>query len=142
MVSSTNLFHELVDRSAHGDQEALSSLLVAEHQSLWLGLLRRVAASETEAAPGGDRHAAQRAHNAILSAFAAPTSPVHDAARRKALLLALTEPAPRLRAAAAEALGRRGDSAAIGHLARLLDDADDHVRVAAVRALGAIDDPP
>jgi DNA-binding transcriptional MerR regulator len=55
------------------------------------------------------------------------------------LIAALPDPAPGVRALAAEGLGLTGDPAAAGPLANLLADADPEVRFAALVALGQLD---
>ena len=59
-------------------------------------------------------------------------------ARRDLFVKALRDKEPRVRAAAASALGRLGDEKSVGLLADATDDTDEYVRAAALTALHGI----
>ncbi|MCU0681800.1 MAG: HEAT repeat domain-containing protein [Polyangiaceae bacterium] len=87
-----------------------------------------------EALEGDEREA-----EAALQALA----PLGDARALGALLAAIEGPTPRLRAAAARALGRReAEPKALERLRRALDDEDAWVRYYACQALGRLADSP
>lgn len=66
---------------------------------------------------------------------------IHGAAVTAALTSALDDESPRVRSAAAFALGQRGDISAAGPLLAHWDDPDVGVRAALVEAAGKLDDP-
>jgi VWFA-related protein len=80
----------------------------------------------------GDDDEARRAESA--SALAVISHPKASLALRRAL----KDDSARVRRAAAEAIGRRGDTALAGRLGKLLGDSDPAVRESALRALQAL----
>lgn len=88
------------------------------------------AATDTD---GGVREQALRALGAV----------VHGAEAEPLLLAGLRDPEPRVRAAAAEAFGKRGTphAGATAELVRLLDDANDEVKFRSIAALARVAGP-
>ncbi|HEY7296122.1 MAG TPA: HEAT repeat domain-containing protein [Dehalococcoidia bacterium] len=128
-----------------GDEQTRRAALLQLRQSgntaQWFELLRFAARIARRTEPEVRRldAATRRAHDAAISAFLAPGGAPCDEARETALQRGLTDPDPGVRSLAAELVGQRAEPGALEHLRPRLNDSDDRVRAAAVRALSYLE---
>jgi HEAT repeat protein len=113
--------------------DALATMVEVTDARIWTALLHHAAHAPRRAA--GNEAAARRLQSAVTTAFTSRQGMASDAARQQALLDGLHAQDPETRCLAVELLGRRGDAGNVPAIAALLNDRDDRVRAAAVRAL-------
>ncbi len=138
-VAIAELCRELGDEATR--RAALARLQHMTDEVGWFELLRFVAhiARRTEPETRTLDAATRRAHGAAVAAFLMPPGAPCDAAREVALQRGLVDASPSVRSLAAELLGQRAGPDALERLRPLLDDANDRVRAAAVRALSYLE---
>jgi len=107
-----------------------------------IGRLGLAAGIEPLAALAEDDPAPEVRQEAILALAALGWTPVESKLQLRRLLTALHAPAPKARAAAAEALGLLGDQEARDPLRALLDDPHDEVQSRVCEALGRLGEEP
>ncbi len=130
----------LIERAASPDARMREAIVTA------LGALHPASAPDARALDAALERALADAEVGVrLAALHAlaerPPRPDRRAAQIDAIATALGDERPDLRRAAAEALERIGDRAALHALAARIDDASPEVRVAVARALGTFGDP-
>ncbi|HLZ69825.1 MAG TPA: HEAT repeat domain-containing protein [Dehalococcoidia bacterium] len=134
-----DLCRQLADEQSR--RPAQMRLRQTTDQDHWFDLLRYTAqlARRTEPETRSLDAATRRAHHAAVAAFLAPPGDACDDARAAALRRGLTDRNASVRSLSAELVGLRAESGALEQLRPLLDDGNDRVRAAAVRALSTLD---
>ena len=144
-AAATELLGALIDRSHDRQAAALAALHAVSSQEFWRQVVEFLATGRWQggrlALPLSSELWRQKLRQHLHVLLTLHHDPVSDAAREAALTESLRHKSAWVRTYAADLLGDRRATAAIGALIGALDDRAPAVRMHAARALGRLGDP-